>query len=73
MPVSQRSGVIASVDDDEAQRPDAGGVGDRLDRVRGEVIREPVVDEERQRREARDPDDGLEHPSSHSASASFDQ
>ena len=60
-PGQPAQGRIASPAD-EAQRPMP--VLLIFDRVRGEVIREPIVKEEGERREARYPDDGLEHPSS---------
>ena len=62
MPVSQRSGVIASVAtiSRSVQMPVVlviFSIGFAV-----EVIREAVVDQKRERREAGDPDDGLEHP-----------
>ena len=65
-PVRRRSGVTASDEQDEAQRPDAGGVGDLVDRVGAERMRlaEDVGDRQRHdaggRRQGDEEDEGFD-------------
>ena len=61
--VSQRIGVIAIVIDEQPQRPDAGVVGDGLDRIGAEVAPERAVDAASANgHEAGEEHGGLEHP-----------